>query len=52
MQEGVVELEAAPKVYYLPYRAVVRKEAMTMKVRIVYDALSKSTKTGTSLNDC
>ena len=31
---------------------MVRKEATTTKVRIVYDASSKATKTGTSLNDC
>lgn len=36
--ERVVELEAARKVHYLPHQAVVRKEATTMKVRIVYDA--------------
>jgi len=41
--ERVVELEAARKVHYLPHQAVVR---------IAYDALSKSTKTGASLSDC
>ena len=50
--ERVVELEAALKVHYLPHQALVRKEATTTKVRIVYDASSKATKTGTCLNDC
>ena len=43
MRERVVELEVAPKVH----EAVVRKMTTTTKVRITYDASSKSTKTGT-----
>ena len=50
--ERVVELEVALKVHYLPHQAVVRKEATTTKVRIIYNASSKATKTCTSLNDC
>ena len=37
--EKVVELEKATKVHYLPHQALVRKEAATTKVRIVYDRL-------------
>ncbi|XP_065061319.1 uncharacterized protein LOC135688408 [Rhopilema esculentum] len=50
--EKVAELEASERQHYLPHQAVVRENAETTKVRIVYDASSKEGKTGTSLNNC
>ena len=50
--ERVVELERSDGVYYIPHLAVIRKEASTTKLRVVYDASAKSGKEGTSLNDC
>ena len=50
--ESVVELEGSKDIHYLPRREVVRKDAVTKKVRVVYDASSKEGKNGTSLNDC
>ena len=48
----LTDLEGVCKVHYLPHQAVIRKDAETTKLRIVYDALAKEGKNGTSLNDC
>ena len=40
------------KVSYSPYRAVVRNDVETTKVRIVYDASCFDRRAGSSLNDC
>ena len=36
----------------MPHQAVIRKEAATTKLRVVFDASSKDSEKGTSLNDC
>ena len=51
--ERVAELEKEEKVHYIPHLAVIRREASTTKLRIVYaDASSSEGKKSTSLNDC
>ena len=56
LQKGIIEkvpaLDTAESVHYLPHQAVVRKDAKTTKLRIVYNASSKESKSGLSLNDC
>ena len=47
--ERVAELEGACKVHYLPHQAVIRKDAETTKLGIVYDASAKEGKNGISL---
>ena len=54
LKEGIVERATEPPskpVFYLPHHPVIRESAESTKMRIVYDA---STKTGSqpSLNDC
>ena len=50
--ERVAELEESDRVYYIPHLVVIRKEATTTKLTVVYDASAKSGKGGVSLNDC
>ena len=57
-KEGITERvnseqieEGNGKVHFLPHHAVMRKQAETTKLRIVFDASSKERKTGLSLND-
>lgn len=50
--EDVTELETSEKVTYLPHQAVIRSEAETTKLRVVYDASAKERKSGMSLNNC
>ena len=50
--EKVNSLEKADKIHYLPHQTVIRTEAETTKVRMVFDASSKDKQSGTSLNNC
>ena len=55
LEEGVVERapsEAMGKELYLPHRAVVRENAETTKLRVVYDAFAHAHNDAPSLNDC
>ena len=50
--ETVAELEKKENVHYLPHQAVIRRDAKTTKLRVVYDASSKAKGKGASLNEC
>ena len=52
--ERVKEPEEQPvgQMHYLPHQAVIRKEALTTKTRVVFDASAKVNKSYPSLNDC
>ena len=55
LEDGVIELapqEASDKEFYIPHKAVVKNTAETTKLRIVYDASAKESRTSPSLNDC
>ena len=50
--EKVSEKDESVTVHYIQHLAVIRKEAKTTKLRVVYDASAKSNKTSVSLNEC
>ena len=53
--EGIVERapqEVTRKEFYLPHRAVIRENAESTKIRVVYDASARPSETSPSLNDC
>eukprot|EP00112_Aurelia_sp_Birch-Aquarium-sp1_P015756 Seg3517.2 transcript_id=Seg3517.2/GoldUCD/mRNA.D3Y31 product="hypothetical protein" protein_id=Seg3517.2/GoldUCD/D3Y31 len=56
LEEGIVQLVPeqpdGQRISYLPHHGVIRKEAETTKLRIVYDASAKQRKYDKSLNDC
>ena len=56
LQTGVIErvmtLKSTERVHYLAHHAVIREEAETTKVGIVFYASCKENRNSTSLNDC
>ena len=58
LQSGIIEkvdhtkCPDVGKVHYLPHHGVVRRDALTTKLRFVFDASSKATIDSPSLNDC
>lgn len=56
LEKGIIEpvcnLEEEGKLFYLPHHPVIRREAKTTKLRVVYDASAKEGGKGVSLNDC
>ncbi|XP_028394878.1 uncharacterized protein LOC114519022 [Dendronephthya gigantea] len=57
VEQGIVEIaptqsEKHHHEHYIPHKPVVREEAKSTKVRIVYDASAKENETSPSLNEC
>ena len=55
LEQGVVEKvpeKAKGKEFYLPHRTVMREEAETTKLRVVYDASARAHGSVPSLNEC
>ena len=56
LHRGIVEVVEKPsegeagRVHYIPHHAVIRRDKLTTKLRVVFDASSKSD--GVALNDC
>ena len=54
-EEGVVKLAPAKRKgteFYIPHRAIIRENADTTKLRIVYDTSARENPSQPSLNDC
>ena len=54
-EKGIVEVvdqEPTGRAFYLPHKPVIRESAETTKIRIVFDASSKTSSSAASLNDC
>ena len=55
LKDGIVEkapAEVKGREFYLPHRAVVRENAESTKLRVVYDASARTHDKAPSLNDC
>ena len=50
--ERVPERPTGERVYYMPHKPVVRQDASTTKVRMVFDASSKPHPMANSINEC
>ena len=46
------EISEVGKTHYIPHHAVIRKNALSTKLRVVFDASSRPDKNSPSLNDC
>ena len=56
ISEGILEEVPEPKslegVHYIPQQAVIKEEAQSTKLRVVYDCSAKCRPEEPSLNDC
>ena len=50
--EEALENPTGDRVYYMPHRPVVRQDATSTKVRMVFDASAKPNASAGSINDC
>ena len=54
-EQGVVEIAERPAQgveFYIPHKPLVRENAKSTKMRIVYDASTRAKPSALSLNDC
>ena len=50
--ERIPSKPTGKRVFYLPHRAVIRTEAVTTKIRMVFDASAKPHRLAASINEC